>query len=200
MTVRKDFLLNALLRENYFPLQKKKRDELPPVFTSSDIKKVVAEDVRKVILSSDRKNAGFDSIQYKATRFNNVPRLLAIPHPKPYIDICFEIYDNWDHIKHICTNPNSLIKPRRHKYGRVIIMDYETSLVKRDRYYKSAFGKKFIAHADIANCFPSLYSHAMPWALVGFNRAKKTGISLLGLTKSTNSFGYAIVMRQPEYL
>ena len=96
MTVRKDFLLNALLRENYFPLQKKKRDELPPIFTSLELKKSVAEDIRKVTLSKDRKKAGFDTIQYKATRFNNVPRLLSIPHPKPYIDICFEIYDKWN--------------------------------------------------------------------------------------------------------
>lgn len=172
MTVRKDFLLNALLRENYFPLQKKKRDELPPIFTSLELKKSVAEDIRKVTLSKDRKKAGFDTIQYKATRFNNVPRLLSIPHPKPYIDICFEIYDNWNKIKHICSNPNSLIIPRTHVHGRVVIMDYETSLEKRNRYYKFAFGRKFLAHADISNCFPSLYSHAIPWALVGFSRAK----------------------------
>jgi len=36
----------------------------------------------------------------------------------------------------------------------------------------AAFGKKFLACADISNCFPSLYSHAIPWALVGFDRAK----------------------------
>jgi hypothetical protein len=172
LTVRKDFLLNALLKENYFPLQKKKREELPPVFTSCELTKAVAENVRKVTLSKSRKKDGFDAIPYKATRFNNVPRLLSIPHPKPYIDICFEIYDNWDRIKYICSNTNSLIKPRTHLHGRTVIMDYETSLDKRSRYYKLAFGKKFLAHADIANCFPSLYSHAIPWALVGFAHAK----------------------------
>ena len=142
------------------------------MFTSSDLTKAVAEDIRKVSLSKDRKKDGFDSIQYKTIRFNNVPRLLSIPHPKPYIDICFEIYDYWDQVKHICLNPNSLIKPQTHKSGRTVIMDYEASFVKRSRYYKFAFGKKFLAHADIANCFPSLYSHAIPWALVGFSHAK----------------------------
>lgn len=172
MSIGKSFLLNALLKENYFPLQKKKKEELPPAFTSSALTKAIARKVRKVTLSKSRKGDGFDGIQYKATRYNNVPRLFTIPHPKPYIDLCFEIYDNWDKIKRICLNTRSLIKPKQHVDGRAIIMDYETSSEERNRYYKSAFGKKFIAHADIANCFPSLYSHAIPWALVGFTYAK----------------------------
>ena len=177
MIVRKKFLLNALLKENFFPLQKKKKEELPPVFSSSALTIAVAEDVRKVKLSTDRKKVGFDTIQYKITRFNNVPRLLSIPHPKPYVDICFEIFDNWNKIKHICSNPNSLICPRTHADGRTIIMDYEASLERRNRYYESAFGKKFLARADIANCFPSIYSHALPWALVGFTYAKNNHTS-----------------------
>ena len=51
-------------------------------------------------------------------------------------------------------------------------MDYETSQEERSRYYSSAFGKKFLAHTDIANCFPSIYSHTLPWVLVGRSRAK----------------------------
>lgn len=172
--MNKNFLLNALLKENYFPLQKKKKEELPPVFTSSKLSKIIAEDVRRVTLSGDRKKlGGFDVVQYKATRFNNVPRLLSIPHPKPYIDICFEIFNNWNKIKHICSNQNSLICPKAHADGRTIIMDYEGAAEGRSRYYKLAFGKKFLAHTDIANCFPSLYSHSLPWALVGFITAKK---------------------------
>ena len=68
--VRKDFLLSALLRENFFPMQKKKKDELPPTFTSSDLTKAVAEKVRNLKLDGLRKKDGFDAIQYKATRFN----------------------------------------------------------------------------------------------------------------------------------
>ncbi len=172
MSVSKNFLLTALLKENFLPFQKKKKDELPPVFNSLGLTKEVAKDIRNISLSNDRKKFGFDSIQYRATRFNNVPRLLAIPHPKPYVDVCFEIFDHWDKIKHICSNENSLIRPKKHSDGRIIIMDYETSSEKRNRYYEVAFGKKFLAHADISNFYPSLYTHAIPWALVGFDNAK----------------------------
>ncbi|MCB4784439.1 MAG: RNA-directed DNA polymerase [Sulfurovum sp.] len=33
-------------------------------------------------------------------------------------------------------------------------------------------GKRYIVKADISNCFPSIYSHSIPWALVGKSFAK----------------------------
>ena len=37
---------------------------------------------------------------------------------------------------------------------------------------KLLIGKKYMVKADISNCFPSIYSHALPWALVGKSTAK----------------------------
>ena len=173
MVVRKDIVLRALLKRNYFPSQKKRKEEMPPIFNTSSITEDIAKEINNVTLSPDRKILGFDLIQFNATRYNNIPRLLTIPHPKPYIDLCLELYKNWRHIRYICLNTNSLILPRKHSDGRVIIMDYDTSLEKRNRHYKSAFGKKFLVHTDIANCYPSIYSHVIPWALVGIPEAKR---------------------------
>lgn len=33
-------------------------------------------------------------------------------------------------------------------------------------------GKQYIAKADISNCFPSIYTHSIPWALIGKEEAK----------------------------
>jgi hypothetical protein len=55
LSVSKDFLLAALLQENFLPLQKKKKDELPPVFNSSGLTKKVATDIRNISLSKERK-------------------------------------------------------------------------------------------------------------------------------------------------
>ncbi len=33
-------------------------------------------------------------------------------------------------------------------------------------------GKKYIIQADISNCYPSIYTHSIPWALVGKSKAK----------------------------
>ena len=35
------------------------------------------------------------------------------------------------------------------------------------------FSRRFMVRTDISNCFPSVYSHTVPWALVGFPEAKK---------------------------
>lgn len=34
-------------------------------------------------------------------------------------------------------------------------------------------GAKYIVSADISTCFPSIYSHALPWAIIGKDEAKK---------------------------
>lgn len=33
-------------------------------------------------------------------------------------------------------------------------------------------GKRYMIHADISKCYPSIYTHAIPWALVGKDTAK----------------------------
>ncbi len=174
MSVRRDFLLRALLKWNYLPCQKKRTEELPPVFVSSDLTKDIAEQVTALSLGKRRKDmGGFDCVRYYATRHNNVPRLLSIPHPRPYSELCLEIYRNWAKISHICENANSLVRPQKHRDKRTIIMDYENSTEKGRRCNEQAFGKKYIVHTDIASFYPSLYSHVVPWALVGASKAKR---------------------------
>jgi hypothetical protein len=51
-------------------------------------------------------------------------------------------------------------------------MDYETSLRKIERQVDYSFDNKFIIQADISNFYPSVYTHSIPWALVGFDYAK----------------------------
>lgn len=154
MALNSSFILDALLRYNYLPVQKKNKDEMPPIFSTEKLTQEIAEDIKKI---KGRKNityGGYDQAEYRATRFNNVPRILSIPHPKPYIDLSFCIHDNWDNLKYIITNKKSLIRPKQHKDGRMIIMDYERSWEKSNRYLDMTFGCKFTAHTDIANCFP----------------------------------------------
>ncbi|MFC2071088.1 antiviral reverse transcriptase Drt4, partial [Chloroflexota bacterium] len=143
------------------------------IFTSSSLTKEIAQEISRVPSSRERKIGGFDCVKYYSTRYNNVPRLLSIPHPKPYCELCLAIYNNWNQIKHICDNSNSIIVPRQHSDKRIIIMDYENSSQRHDRYYKLAFGKKFLVKSDISNFYPSLYSHAIPWALVGKSTSKQ---------------------------
>lgn len=173
MSVEKDFVLTALLQHNFLPTQKKDREELPPIFTSISFTPDVA---RKLVNGKPRKAdgyQGYDAVDYRLTRFNGVSRSCSIPHPTAYAHLALCIQDNWEKIDYIGSNENSHVRPRKHADGRIVIMDYEKSSDKTLRNLVGSFGRRFIAHTDIANCFPSIYSHAIPWALVGVDHAKK---------------------------
>ncbi len=164
------FVQKALLQANYFPLQKRDKKEIPPVFSTEALTSQVAQAINKVAM---KRPNGFDSVLYRATRHNNVQRFMSLPHPKPYVDLVFALTKHWEEIKYICENDKSLIIPRRHEDGRLTIMDYERPHYANARTLEHSFGKHFRVKADISSCYPSIYSHAIPWALVGFSEAKK---------------------------
>jgi hypothetical protein len=173
MSVDKDFLLTALLQHNYLPTQRKRREELPPIFHTTTFFNALAVELAKLPY---RKGdySGYDQVEYKLTRFNNVSRLLSLPHPLPHAKLCMALHQNWEHFQYIVENPSSYIKPCQHADGRVLVMNaYSDSVEKANRHLRHSFGMLYRVETDIANCFPSVYSHALPWALVNLDEAKK---------------------------
>jgi hypothetical protein len=176
VTVDREFLLKALLSHNYLPTTRRAKEELPPCFNSLSFTPEIA---RILVQSEYRKGkdnggySGYDQVEYQLTRFNSVARLLSVPHPLPYAKLCMALSENWDKLEFISQNSSSRIKPQLYEDGRVIIMNgYSDSVEKANHQLDDAFGMRYRVTADIANCFPSIYSHAVPWALVGFNEAK----------------------------
>lgn len=51
-------------------------------------------------------------------------------------------------------------------------MNYKNWIVDGDPVLDFSLGKKFVVKADISQCFPSIYTHAIAWALVGKAFAK----------------------------
>ena len=166
-----DDIFKSLLQKNYFPAQRKAYGEIPPIFTSEGITRDIANEIGGL---PTRNRQGFDYIDFTSTRFDLVPRILQIPFPKGYIDLCACIRDHWDHIKHICHGQMSAIKPTKHKDGRVIIMDYGDREQKEWWHIEQSFSERFGIHSDITNFFPSVYTHSIGWAAVGHEEAKKS--------------------------
>lgn len=163
-----NFVKEALLKSNYFPLQKDRNEELPSIFSSE----LFTADIADELVAIKLRNGGYDDLSFNVTRFNNVHRKISIPHPLPYAHLVNTITKNWVGISHIEENENSIIRPLKHKDGRIIVMTYEHSKRKTKRYSDSSKGKKFIVHSDISNFYPSIYTHAIPWALLGVPEAK----------------------------
>lgn len=174
----KRHLFEALTRHNYFPNQKEGARELPPCFSTlsftPEVVKLLCEIKEpKNDHSVNRRKLGYDQVEYSLTRHNNVPRMLAIPHPKAYALLSNAIHENWDSISHISNNERSVIKPNQHVDGRMLVMNYEAVCDKTDRDLAFGFGMRFVVHTDISSCFHSIYTHSIPWAIQGFDEAKE---------------------------
>jgi len=162
----------ALTRHNYFPNQKEGEEELPPCFSTSKYTPELVEILVALEEPQERKKLGYDQVEYSLTRHNNVPRKLGLVHPRAHAQISKVIVNNWKDIKYICGNKNSMIKPGLHLDGRILIMDYEDVSEKVRRLSVEGFSKGFRVHSDISSCFHSVYTHSIPWAVLGFENSK----------------------------
>lgn len=175
MAVDKDFVLKGLLQYNYFPTTRPGKEELPPIFTSEAFTPEVAKQLVKHEANTKGRKGGYDQLEYRLTRYNSVSRLLSIPHPMAHAELCFELHEHWEKMDYIFSNPNSQIKPYPHDDGRLIIMTgYGGRTGQSQRSLGRSFGQRYVVRTDIANCFPSIYSHAISWALVGHEEAKRS--------------------------
>jgi hypothetical protein len=178
----KDFVFNSLLRFNYLPMVSEFLDEVPPIYSSENFTPEVA--IGLIDNCKAVKERGFDQIEYKLTRFNNITRQLHIPHPLPYAKLSKCIYENWDSLKEICDNDISQIKPKKHLDDRLVVMDeYDIPELSRIIIMKTntlrkelnlSIGNRYKVSADISSCYPSIYTHSIPWAAVGIETAKST--------------------------
>jgi hypothetical protein len=166
----KNLVTRALLEQNYFPAQRRRREELPPVFTSGSFTPTVASNLASIKLAKGIK--GFDVVDYRTTKFNNVSRSLSIPHPVGYSQLALKLTSSWQEVSNLLGSPVSRIQPKNYPDGRIIVMDYDNFATRNKRSRDLAFGKRYVVHTDISNCFPSIYTHAISWAAVGLTQAK----------------------------
>jgi len=174
MSVDRDFVFAALLQHNFLPAQSPDCEELPPILSSRSFAVKAAKKLAASSWHRPKGYEGYDAVEYRLTRFNGVSRCCSIPHPAAYAELALCIWENWDKLGVIADNEHSVIRPRCHSDGRIIIMDdYGTASTKMSRNLVDSFGRRFLVRTDVSNCFPSIYSHAIPWALVTMSTAKK---------------------------
>ncbi|WP_300682189.1 RNA-directed DNA polymerase [Nocardioides sp.] len=164
-----DAVRKALLQRQYFPSVKAVGEELPAILSSESFSVDCAKDLATL---PGRAHHAAAWTELRARRFDGLVRRLGIPHPVPYSRLALHVGDNWSHLAQLLGSPRSQIKPRFHKNGRIVQMDYETSEVSLSRDTRLAQGQEFLVKADVSNCFPSVYSHAIDWATRGKKNAK----------------------------
>lgn len=128
-------------------------------------------------------NGGWDYVRYDSIRNTNITRNLAIPTPFAYSNLCNGIALQWTEILlHFQSQSDKM----RYKHSQIHIqkLDDKPYLFEmthnyhdKDEYVNAIIQrlpikKRYVVKADISSCFPSIYSHAISWALVGKDIAK----------------------------
>ena len=169
-----DELYEGLLAYGFFA------EKLPPVFTA-----VPFFDYCKTV-SSPFESGWDDYITFRVMRNISIPRVMGIPNPFKYQRLCEELKNDWDKICehfHKQTDQQSFRMSRIHirkEYGekRIFEMNYKNWRVdgnpESDLLIHDKGTSRFLVKADISTCFPSIYSHSIPWALVGKAESKQT--------------------------
>lgn len=161
-----EYVTRALLQSQYFPHVKKDGEELPPIFSSKSFSMTAAERLRAT------KPKPMAWVEFRTRRFDGLMRRLGIPHPVPYARLVLHIRDHWGDLVPRLESEHAQIRPTWHDDGRIIQMDYADPTEQHRQYTRLAQGKRYLVKADISNCFPSIYSHALDWALRGKDQAK----------------------------
>src|SRR5687767_15550566 len=170
----KEYLIEGLLKYNYLPNCKEKIDELPPFFSSITFNKEIAQKLKNIFQCNKKKRTtGYNYVNFNIPKFNGNIRHFSIPHPIAYANLSLTIYENWDNILNkvdIVNNKNSKCKPSIHPSQRIIIMseyEFDNYQEKHMNFFEKSFLKQYMLKLDIANFFPSIYTHSITWALIG---------------------------------
>lgn len=154
-------------------------DKIPPVFTSIPFFNY-CKNLKKPFGKGQN-----DYVTFRVMRNTGVPRLMGIPTPMRYQYLCEILRDNWDTLKEYFQEQTEMQEYRvsrihiRKKYDEKCIfnMTYKNWMVdgnpEFDLLITDQGASRFLVKADISTCFPSIYTHSIPWAIVGKETAKK---------------------------
>lgn len=160
-------------------------EKIPPCFTSEGLSLMLDPTLVKLLDETDenklRKSIdkrSHDYMRYEALRDINIPRHLGIPHPESHVVQALAIKKHWTEIRSHCDKPDqkvSRIHVRHVGGGRIFEMNYKGSekFEQEEDELVWASGAKYLVKADISACFPSIYTHSIPWALHTREVAKK---------------------------
>lgn len=165
-----DNLYDGLLGYGFFS------EKLPPLFTSEDFLNYCKEQKQPPSSKNGTQYIRFDNI-----RNINIPRSFGIPNPLTYQALCFCLKNHWNEIQNYFREKTSY---QEHKISQVHIrkmfsskslfrMNYKNWKTSDTANIDFLIGSKYLVTADISTCFPSIYTHSIPWALAGKTVAKQ---------------------------
>ena len=147
-------------------------ETLPPCFISKDAKRAFRGIVKSL---DDRKfhERKTEYVRYNATKHDGSRRFFGTPNIVTYFHISSFIWKNWKAFeKNYELSTFSIGKPKLMGDGEERSVKVP-SLSELSKHASSNLRfAPFILKADIAQCFPSIYTHSIAWAAHGIEQSK----------------------------
>lgn len=156
----------ALLQKGLFP------ETLPPCFTTVDLKRALRGIVPEVRRRELRRRST-DYVRYNGTKHDGSRRYFGSPNPISYFYVADFISRNWRTFdERFSSSPFSVSRPREGQDSddRPIIIPSLSELTTEAS--RNIGHSPFILKTDIAQFFPSIYTHSISWSAHGVERSK----------------------------
>lgn len=157
----------ALLQKGLFP------ETLPPCFTTVDLKRALRGIVPSVRAKELHKRPT-DYVRYNGTKHDGSRRFFGSPNPISYFYVADFVSRNWTTFQErFSASPFSVSRPKlgHDSDDRPIIIPSLSELTTEAS--KKIGYSPFILKTDIAQFFPSIYTHSISWSAHGIELAKK---------------------------
>jgi hypothetical protein len=150
--------------------------ELPPPFTSETLADLFKTDPAALNLKGDRT----EGARHNLARLSGFRRPLTLPNPRSYITLARVLENQWTDIDAHCKSQTlSISRP-------VVTRTAERAVRPRFRLGEGPKlrarlwrGQKYVLRLDVSQFYPTLYTHAVPWAL----HSKAVAKAKIGKTK-----------------
>lgn len=140
-----------IVQRGYFP------KELPPLFSTRSLATHFAS-----LPETDAKDSY--CLRYSYSKYATVRRTLSIPNPAHFIPLAKTIARYWHRLRtHCATSPISKTQPKEDS-DRAIVWATSLDEIPVLRAQQRV-GARYVLQADVAACYASMYTHAIPWAL-----------------------------------
>ena len=157
--------LGNFLKRGYFP------KELPPPFTTEKYGSLL-EYQPSLIADLTCKRLETSLARHSLSRAGSLRRLLSVPNPLSFLRLSDWLVRNWTTVEEQCGKSSISLSglrtssPERAVTAAVPFSEHPT--------HQAALRAtaRYILKTDITNCYPSIYTHSISWALHTKAKAK----------------------------
>jgi len=152
-----------LLTRGYF------HDRAIPPLTSVELQPALSE---LKSLSAQLQHLRSRCVQHSVPKRKHLRRLLSIPNPLHQTALAVEVEKHWSKLETYLKNSSISLSVPSLSSARALETTRGINELPAERSLRSV-GARYVLKTDLARFYPSIYTHSVPWAIHGKEKARK---------------------------